>query len=53
MRRATDESQHIPDYRLGRIKHERVSILRDEKTLLSSAMRLMAFHAKRKAYLEV
>lgn len=40
------------EYRIGRLKHERVSVPRDE-SLLDWAMQVMKYHADRKAVLEV
>ncbi|GMS95260.1 hypothetical protein PENTCL1PPCAC_17435, partial [Pristionchus entomophagus] len=41
------------EFRLGRIKHERVKISRNEDELLEQAIRLLRFHADRKAVLEI
>ncbi|GMR47420.1 hypothetical protein PMAYCL1PPCAC_17615 [Pristionchus mayeri] len=41
------------EFRLGRIKHERVKICRNENELLEQAIRLLRFHADRKAVLEI
>ena len=40
------------EYRVGRLKHERVSVPRDE-SLQEWAIQLMKYHAGRKAVLEV
>ncbi|EGT44701.1 hypothetical protein CAEBREN_31965 [Caenorhabditis brenneri] len=41
------------EYRVGRLRHERVKVTRAEDTLLDQAIRLMKFHADRKAVLEI
>ncbi|CAI4227539.1 unnamed protein product [Auanema sp. JU1783] len=41
------------EYRIGRLKHERIKITRSEDVLLEQAIRLMKFHADRKAVLEI
>ena len=40
------------DFRIGRLKHERVSVTRDD-SLLQWAMQVMKHHARRKSVLEV
>ncbi|CAD6199393.1 unnamed protein product [Caenorhabditis auriculariae] len=41
------------EYRVGRLRHERVKVTRSEELLLDQAVRLMKFHAMRKAVLEI
>ncbi|CAI5448918.1 unnamed protein product [Caenorhabditis angaria] len=41
------------EYRLGRLRHERVKVTRSEELLLDQAVRLMKFHAERKSVLEI
>ena len=41
------------DYRIGRLKHERVKVPRDKNHLLKWAMEVMKLHANHKAILEV
>jgi E3 ubiquitin-protein ligase HECTD1 len=48
------QQAYIPtEYRVGRLKHERVRVSRDERTLLDTAHRLFDFHASRKTVLEL
>lgn len=49
-RRAADEQQH--EFRVGRLKHERVKVARNDR-LLDWAMQVMRVHAQRKSVLEV
>lgn len=44
---------HYPEYRLGRIKHERIRVPRDPEQLLRVAKAVMSFHAARKSILEI
>ena len=44
--------EEVHEFRVGRIKHERVKVPRGEK-LLEWAMQVMKVHADRKAILEV
>lgn len=44
---------HYPEFRVGRIKHERIKVHRDDDLLLENAMRVLKFHAMRKAVLEI
>ncbi|CAD5221557.1 unnamed protein product [Bursaphelenchus okinawaensis] len=44
---------HYPEYRVGRIKHERIKVHRDGDELFDNATRVMKFHAARKAILEI
>uniref|UniRef100_A0A183EWU6 E3 ubiquitin-protein ligase n=1 Tax=Gongylonema pulchrum TaxID=637853 RepID=A0A183EWU6_9BILA len=44
---------HNQDFRVGRIKHERIKVPRCEEQLFDYAVRLLNFHASRKAILEV
>uniref|UniRef100_A0A0N4U4Z7 E3 ubiquitin-protein ligase n=1 Tax=Dracunculus medinensis TaxID=318479 RepID=A0A0N4U4Z7_DRAME len=44
---------HYPEYRIGRIKHERIKVPRDEDSLFEYAGRVMKFHAPRKSILEI
>ncbi|KJH41368.1 HECT-domain protein [Dictyocaulus viviparus] len=41
------------EYRVGRLKHERIKVTRSEEHLLEQAVRVMRFHADRKAVLEI
>ncbi|VDK80937.1 unnamed protein product [Cylicostephanus goldi] len=41
------------EYRVGRLKHERIKVTRSEEHLLEQAIRVMKFHADRKAVLEI
>lgn len=47
------EEQLAFDQNVGRLKHERVTVQRDERQLLQEAYDLLHFHAPRKAILEV
>lgn len=44
---------HYPEFRIGRIKHERIKVHRSDQHLFDNAVRVMKFHASRKAVLEV
>ncbi|CAD5227639.1 unnamed protein product [Bursaphelenchus xylophilus] len=44
---------HYPEYRVGRIKHERIKVHREGEELFDNAVRVMKFHAARKAILEI
>ncbi|VDK47623.1 unnamed protein product [Anisakis simplex] len=44
---------HYPEFRVGRIKHERIKVPRNGDLLFESAKRVMEFHATRKSVLEV
>ena len=44
---------HYPEYRIGRIKHERIKVHRNEEHLLENAIKVMNFHASRKSVLEI
>lgn len=44
---------HYPEYRIGRIKHERIKVHRNEELLMENAIKLMQFHASRKSILEI
>ncbi|VDO26977.1 unnamed protein product [Onchocerca flexuosa] len=44
---------HYPEFRIGRIKHERIKVPRNDEQLFEYAVRLLEFHASRKAVLEV
>lgn len=44
---------HYPEYRVGRIKHERIKVPRSDDQLLDYAMRVFKFHASRKSVLEI
>ena len=43
----------VHEFRVGRIKHERVKVPRGDDQLLQWAMQVMKIHADRKAILEV
>uniref|UniRef100_A0A915PQB4 E3 ubiquitin-protein ligase n=1 Tax=Setaria digitata TaxID=48799 RepID=A0A915PQB4_9BILA len=49
----TRRDDHYPEFRIGRIKHERIKVPRNDEQLFEYAIRLMEFHASRKAVLEV
>uniref|UniRef100_A0A915HDR3 E3 ubiquitin-protein ligase n=1 Tax=Romanomermis culicivorax TaxID=13658 RepID=A0A915HDR3_ROMCU len=54
LRRTLEETHFFHDYRVGRIKHERVKVDRsNENDFLDWSRRVMDFHAERKSYLEV
>jgi E3 ubiquitin-protein ligase HECTD1 len=44
---------HYPEFRIGRIKHERIKVERSDNVLWENAIRVMKFHAARKAVLEI
>ncbi|MFH4976797.1 hypothetical protein AB6A40_003506 [Gnathostoma spinigerum] len=44
---------HYPEFRVGRIKHERIRVPRDDEQLLEYAVRVLNFHSARKAVLEI
>lgn len=44
---------HYPEFRVGRIKHERIKVPRNDEQLFEYAARVMKFHASRKTVLEV
>ena len=44
---------HYPEFRIGRIKHERVRVRRSDEHIFEEATRVMRFHASRKAILEI
>lgn len=44
---------HYPEYRIGRIKHERIKVYRSDKLLLENAIKVLNFHAMRKSILEI
>lgn len=44
---------HYPEFRIGRIKHERIKVHRSDEQLFENAVRVMKFHAGRKAILEI
>uniref|UniRef100_A0A915EGQ9 E3 ubiquitin-protein ligase n=1 Tax=Ditylenchus dipsaci TaxID=166011 RepID=A0A915EGQ9_9BILA len=44
---------HYPEYRIGRIKHKRIKVHRNDDLLLENAIRVMNFHAIRKSVLEI
>lgn len=44
---------HYPEFRIGRIKHERVRVHRSDEHIYEEATRVMRFHASRKAILEI
>ncbi|VDN02850.1 unnamed protein product [Thelazia callipaeda] len=50
---STRRDDHYPEFRLGRIKHERIKVPRSDEHLFEYAVRLMQFHASRKAILEI
>ena len=50
---AARQHDRYHEYRVGRLRHERVKVTRAEDTLLDQAIRLMKFHADRKAVLEI
>lgn len=50
---AARQHDRYHEYRVGRLRHERVKVTRAEETLLDQAIRLMKFHADRKAVLEI
>ncbi|KAK6110532.1 HECT-domain (ubiquitin-transferase) family protein [Brugia pahangi] len=49
----TRRDDNYPEFRIGRIKHERIKVPRDDEQLFEYAVRLLEFHASRKAVLEV
>uniref|UniRef100_A0A914ZV22 E3 ubiquitin-protein ligase n=10 Tax=Parascaris univalens TaxID=6257 RepID=A0A914ZV22_PARUN len=44
---------HYPEFRVGRIKHERIKVPRNGEQLFEYASRVMNFHASRKSVLEL
>ncbi|CAB3409028.1 unnamed protein product [Caenorhabditis bovis] len=50
---ATRQHDRYHEYRVGRLRHERVKITRSEELILDQAVRLMKFHAERKSVLEI
>uniref|UniRef100_A0A1I7WSW7 E3 ubiquitin-protein ligase n=1 Tax=Heterorhabditis bacteriophora TaxID=37862 RepID=A0A1I7WSW7_HETBA len=51
---ATRPHDRYQEYRVGRLKHERIKVVtRSEEHLLEQAIRVMKFHADRKAVLEI
>ncbi|VDL77463.1 unnamed protein product [Nippostrongylus brasiliensis] len=50
---ATRPHDRYQEYRVGRLKHERIKVTRSEEHLLEQAVRVMKFHADRKAVLEI
>lgn len=49
----TRREDHYPEYRIGRIKHERIKVHRCDKLLLENAIKVLNFHAMRKSVLEI
>ncbi|CAG9534153.1 unnamed protein product [Cercopithifilaria johnstoni] len=49
----TRRDDNYPEFRIGRIKHERIKVPRNDEQLFEYAVRLLEFHASRKAVLEV
>ncbi|EFO28334.2 hypothetical protein LOAG_00153 [Loa loa] len=49
----TRRDDSYPEFRIGRIKHERIKVPRNDDQLFEYAVRLLEFHASRKAVLEV
>ena len=49
----TRREDHYPEYRIGRVKHERIKVHRNEKLFLESAIKVLKFHAMRKSILEI
>ncbi|KAL3982231.1 HECT-domain (ubiquitin-transferase) family protein [Acanthocheilonema viteae] len=49
----TRRDDNYPEFRIGRIKHERIKVPRNGEQLFEYAARLLEFHASRKAVLEV
>ncbi|KAI6223049.1 BMA-HECD-1, isoform a [Aphelenchoides fujianensis] len=45
--------EDYPEFRIGRIKHERIKVHRSDEHLFENAVRVMKFHAARKAVLEI
>ncbi|KAI6206878.1 HECT-type E3 ubiquitin transferase [Aphelenchoides besseyi] len=45
--------EDYPEFRIGRIKHERIKVHRSDELLFENAIRVMKFHASRKAVLEI
>ncbi|CAI2350375.1 unnamed protein product [Caenorhabditis sp. 36 PRJEB53466] len=50
---AARQHDRYHEYRVGRLRHERVKVTRTEELLLDQAIRLMKFHADRKSVLEI
>ncbi|KAI3415824.1 Mib_herc2 protein [Globodera pallida] len=44
---------HYPEYRIGRVKHERIKVHRSAELFLENAIKVLKFHAMRKAILEI
>nr|CAD2122828.1 unnamed protein product [Meloidogyne enterolobii] len=44
---------HYPEYRIGRVKHERIKVHRSDKLFLENAIKVLKFHATRKSILEI
>lgn len=44
---------HYPEFRIGRIKHERIKVERSEEVLFENALRVLKYHASRKSVLEI
>ncbi|KAL3124758.1 hypothetical protein niasHT_001595 [Heterodera trifolii] len=44
---------HYPEYRIGRVKHERIKVHRSTELFLENAVKVLKFHALRKAILEI
>ena len=51
--RSSLRRDEVHEFRVGRIKHERVKVPRGDDQLLQWAMQVMKVHADRKAILEV
>ncbi|KAK0408812.1 hypothetical protein QR680_004174 [Steinernema hermaphroditum] len=44
---------HYAEFRIGRIKHERIKVPRSDEMLMDTAVRVLKFHAARKSVLEI
>ncbi|TKR70253.1 hypothetical protein L596_022299 [Steinernema carpocapsae] len=44
---------HYAEFRVGRIKHERIKVPRCDEMLMETAVRVLKFHAARKSVLEI
>lgn len=44
---------HYPEFRIGRIKHERIKVERSDQALWDNALRVLKYHASRKSVLEI
>lgn len=44
---------HYPEFRIGRIKHERIRVERSDQSLWNQAMRVLKYHSGRKSVLEI